>query len=1319
VLAGIGIVLLVALGSLPAGAFVTQVTVDVVDDFSGGVFDRTGLINLPSQGVSGVQLMPIGLSGEWVQDTRTLPISLQETVAVAYGDYVYLLGGRMADGQATNRVFYLRVNRADGSVAQVGECTSRLLVPVAGASAFVYVVSGQPYVYVIGGAPISTYGGWTPTRKVARAAINTSTGMLGGFIEQQAALLEYGLYYSALAVRDRDVLLLGGMGYIDGFFMTSDVMHARLSETGELGAWRPLLDEPGWDQWLPEAVAAGAAALHNADGTDTVYLIGGLRPGDQGDALGYKVLAADFGEDGNGDLVLSAWRNTGADLPVALHGHGAVVIGGEQVLLSGGRTTSTEDTGLERSVKATLFSEAGTNLYDWCQGQPGCTIGYWQTGELLPERRAYHGMVQVGNWVYAVGGSNAGNQPTNTIFRGSIAGVAAVYAPSGTYESAAMAVGGELRRLEWDSSVPSGTSLTLQYAWSAGSTWSDWLPASPYACQNGHNVLLAVPPVPSVQQVRYRLSFTGNATYTASPLLERLSAVYDASPAELGITLSASKTHVRPGDMVLFTNRYSNSGAVSAQSARLVNTLPPQMSCPSCCPTCAWKPLGGNAFEYTLTVVAPGSGQVNLSAYVGQIPEGVLELTDQASISYPAMIDLDGNSVTDPRADNDSASLSVSAEPLAILGTVSAAPAGGSPVSPGQEVEYRLDYSISGGDGTTGVILSAAVGGGKLTDVQALDGGALEGSTVRWYIPGALPAGYAGAVRFRARVARPLANGLTIPLSFVASSDQLPAETVASIWHSVLSSPSLRLSVAAEPAAPGPVNPGQTVTYTLSALNDGGMTAVGVSVSAVLDGLNVVSSDPPGQTSGQTVSWVLGDLGLDTPATLKIVARVADNVVHGQGVTLGATLTGTAVPGAEATTTHTVSVPAAVVLTKGVGSSVVKPGEALVYTLTLSNTGGESTGAITLLDWLPLYTSGPGGGTGGSTLRWQLPPLAGGQSTAVSYQAVVDDPLSETVHYVEGVAASASAGALSARSGTLSTPVAHSPNLWLSLSDGTNVVRPGQQLTYAISYGNRGGLQQGGAIEVSLGDYLLWHGGAGWETLGNGRYRYNIGALDVGASGTASFEASVSPTVPTDDPTLGLRAEATIAGLKGDGDGFDNSSSDTDILCGTDLAVVSLAVQPVAPTGGQRLTLTVHVANLGVDGPASYATVAGTSEAKLEVYIKPSVSAPPTGPLDHVGGYCPDSACVPSRPAFRQSLSLTGLGPGQTQTLSFTSLASLESGLYDVYAQIDTEGDSYWGGFREANEENNLFAMRRFFVADLAWGPLTRFLPIQVQGIVR
>ncbi|MGI6207853.1 MAG: hypothetical protein ACOYEW_06515 [Anaerolineae bacterium] len=1299
---------LLMLRGLPAAAFVTQAVLDVVPDFAGGTFQRTGLISNPQGDVSGVQLMPIGLSGEWVRDARVLPVPLQELTATSWGNRIYVMGGRLADGQFSKRVFVLRL-ADDGSIAAVQDAP-QLPVELVGASSFVHETGGVTSIYVVGGLTKATD---PVSRAVYRANIDPVTGLTGAWQKlPDNQSLPFGLYYSALAVRGSDVYLVGGIAYAGKFQTVPNVFRTHVLPSGDLTGWDSLIGPGGTNSQLPPSFAGGVAAARalvwEGEGRATIYLMGGRSSADAqtGDTTALVAVAAANIDAGG---YLSHWWESGASLPVPLHGHGAVLVGGEEILLVGGRTDPNDPrAGMQSNVKAALIDPDNPDfpLYDW--NPDPVEWNAWQTGVRFPndQVRAYHGLVQIGDWVYALGGTDAANTATDTIFRGRISGVGQLYAPDGKYETPVItlyngtdaSMAPDVIRVEWEAVLPAG-ALALEYCWRpVNGSWTSWEPLGDSA--PGANRVEFSPRLEDAAQIRFRALFTGDPPdFTRTPRLETLRVVYDAPPADLAVSLSADRSHVRPGDFVSFTAQYSNIGGVAAQGVEVECILPPYLQNQSL----GWMAVGPQTFRYQVGNVPPGaSGTVKLTALVGQIPEGAETLETLTSVSFPPAPDLDGNMVGDPNSANNSSLVSISATPLSITGTASAIPAAGTPLSPADTVEYRLNFAVRGGGGTRDVVLSVALDPNKLVDVQPLDGGYLEGNSVRWYLTGAVPEGYQGSVGLQARVKRPLANGTQIGLVFLGSSPDLPVAAVASLSHPVTSYPRLSMVGNADPSPASAVLRGQTVTYRFTVLNDGGDNASGVSVTAALPPeVQIVSVEPAASVSGQSVAWNLGGLTVDSPRELKIVGRIADTSAHGQKVIVGAELTGTGVPAISAQVQHTVRVPASLTITKTVdpAQGAVLPGQVLTYNVLVTNVGGETSGPITVYDRIPPFTRGLDGSAAGATLSWPVAGLAGGQSQSFQYQVRVDDPISETVREVLAPAAWATHGGVTVKSATLRTPLVHWPNLWVSVSDGRNVVKAGDRLTYTVAYGNYGGQTQDVELVAKLGPGLEWQGGSGWSPVGDGSYRLVVGSLGTEAR-SASFSARVASSIASNDPTLGLVAEVSIRGAASDADPYDDISKDIDIVAGPDLAILSISTTPASPYQGQYLSLHVEVGNLGADALGPYATGPQSDVVVLEVYARRAVSAPPAGPLDSLGGYCADQACGNKRPSFRATIPASSLTPGAKVRVSFPGVLHLsEAGLLDLYAQVDVGGDKVHGGFREGNEVNNLTSLRRFPVA--------------------
>jgi len=87
-LLGLLAVLIVA---VTANAYVTKKTRTTLADFDSGTFLLTGLLTIPPD-VESVQLMPIGLTGDWYP-TQSLPRPLYDMGTTSSRDFIYILGG--------------------------------------------------------------------------------------------------------------------------------------------------------------------------------------------------------------------------------------------------------------------------------------------------------------------------------------------------------------------------------------------------------------------------------------------------------------------------------------------------------------------------------------------------------------------------------------------------------------------------------------------------------------------------------------------------------------------------------------------------------------------------------------------------------------------------------------------------------------------------------------------------------------------------------------------------------------------------------------------------------------------------------------------------------------------------------------------------------------------------------------------------------------------------------------------------------------------------------------------------------------------------
>jgi len=236
------------------------------------------------------------------------------------------------------------------------------------------------------------------------------------------------------------------------------------------------------------------------------------------------------------------------------------------------------------------------------------------------------------------------------------------------------------------------------------------------------------------------------------------------------------------------------------------------------------------------------------------------------------------------------------------------------------------------------------------------------------------------------------------------------------------------LAKSSDPASGSSVEPGATITYTLTARNvSEAVVRNGIATDDLSDVLNHATLDavPAGASlHGTTLTWTLPELQPDDVATLSYTVTVNSDAL-GQtlhnvatagpagfcvaagdlgslkaGAARAAGLTGARAAAIEPEVCETTHVTPDWTLTKSsnpASGSTVQPGGVVTYTLTVHNTSDAVVSAAAasddlseVLDHATLRQPLPAGATlSGTTLTWAVPTLPPGASARLSYAVTV------------------------------------------------------------------------------------------------------------------------------------------------------------------------------------------------------------------------------------------------------------------------------------------------------------------------------------------
>lgn len=678
-------------------------------------------------------------------------------------------------------------------------------------------------------------------------------------------------------------------------------------------------------------------------------------------------------------------------------------------------------------------------------------------------------------------------------------------------------------------------------------------------------------------------------------------------PPTVGVDVSTQAnvtSSVISGDTAYGSFVFNNAGDTTATGVTYTATLgdPAQpVTCPAAVtftmapagvtPTYNPAPACTITFAGMPTSLTPGQSlSFNFNYVVAPTNPGPIPLTTVIAAA---------NETVGAPAPNTATAQTLVARPIVSV-VKSANPAPGSQVDIGDTITYTLTVTVANAPLTETLTLADALGTG-LTFGSVTNAGSFSCSGS---LSCTLPAGTATgsyALTYTATVdgaaVGSVANNVT-PSG--GGGENPPACGPCSVTHN-LPPPVISVTKMANPASGTAVTPGQTITYTLTAtVSNGALTAPLVltdTISANQTFGTVTSAGaytctgsvqctlPSGTTPGTyAVSYT-------TTVNANAAGSVNNNVVATGGG-------GTNPPDCTScSTTHPlqadVSVAKALSSESGNLPGVAEPGETLVYTITLNNSGGSNATSVGVSDPLDpnvVFVSATNGGTlSGGTVSWVGLTVPAGGSLTLAVTVTVADPLPAGVTRIVNLAHETGTTPPNCAStpqpaGCVSIPTA--PNIAvtkaLSGESGaqTGVAEPGETLTYTITLSNSGGTAATSAgvtdrVDPNTSFVSADNGGAyaaglvTWTTL------------TVPAGGTLELTVNVQVASPI---PAGVSQVANLAYLTGTPPPACPPAGPQCVLTPTEpspqLQVTKTVDTTTIPAGGTA-TYTVSVTNVG------------------------------------------------------------------------------------------------------------------------------------------
>jgi len=407
---------------------------------------------------------------------------------------------------------------------------------------------------------------------------------------------------------------------------------------------------------------------------------------------------------------------------------------------------------------------------------------------------------------------------------------------------------------------------------------------------------------------------------------------------------------------------------------------------------------------------------------------------------------------------------------------------------------------------------------------------------------------------------------------------------------------------------------GQTITFTITATNTTAVVGTNILITDVIpNGLTYVSGTPSGASTlndvdpdGAGLVWTIPTLAANGVETLIVTATVDVGAVAGVGTaTNTASLTSSdQVDSNVANDSSSVGITYVgidLAIAKSVDDANPEEGQAVIYTLNVSNLSSQTATNINVRDIVPVGVSylgssinGPPGVTTDETspastgLTWDIPSLAGGANIDLTFTAIVDaSTAGSTITNTAEITALDQTDSILANN-TNSTDILP-VGLDLEILKSVNDVAPteGDTITYTITVNNTSSqtatnIDITDALPVGVNYVAASATGPGATyTAGTRTLTWTIPSLSGGGNISFDFDATV------DSGTAGgtVTNTASLTNLDQTEDNTANNNGSVNINPVSFDVAVSKSVDEANPAETSVITYTVNVANLsGSDG---------------------------------------------------------------------------------------------------------------------------------------
>ncbi|MEZ5565189.1 MAG: thrombospondin type 3 repeat-containing protein [Gammaproteobacteria bacterium] len=660
----------------------------------------------------------------------------------------------------------------------------------------------------------------------------------------------------------------------------------------------------------------------------------------------------------------------------------------------------------------------------------------------------------------------------------------------------------------------------------------------------------------------------------------------------LSLSVDEDKHPVAPGAALTYTLTYGNRDATSTVSGTTLSLPIPAGT--TFVSATGGGSLVGSTVQWTLGSLPAGQSdqqQVVVNVNAGTAV-GTSLVVNAATIA--------GTSLVPESAQATAVTRVASTPPLGLAIEMNPDPA-----RPTEKLVAQLTVTNRGSTALTGVVLQArmpqgispisvALVTGGATCIQANTSGNCDPNELLNWSIGTLPAGTGITRSVLLPVAAATDAGRLVTLEVLATDDGAN-KAILEDAAAVDSNNPLSLSVGVDK---NPVAAGGTQTYTLSYANRASTSSINPPTLSfpIPAGTSFVSATGGGTLVGSRVQWALGSLPATQSGEVQVVVSV--NGTLGNGTILAVNAASISGPGlvqesARATAISRVSANPPLLLAIEMNPDPVRPGELVTAQMTVTNTSGSPLTGVVLQARMPEIVNSIAiqATTGGATCiqantsgscdpgefaNWNLGTIPAGGGVTVSLPMIAAANTQgrlltlETLVNDDGIN----------RAVTKETVAVDADDpLTLAVDDDKNPVRPGDLLTYTLTYANRAATSSitGTTLSFPVPTGTTFVSATGGGTLSGSTVEWSIGSLPATQADQQQVVVMVNTgTIP------GTPLVVNTAQLAGT-DLFPESARANAItrVAGVSSLVLGIESNPDPARPGELLTNEITLSNRG------------------------------------------------------------------------------------------------------------------------------------------